>query len=63
MRLLDPNGDVTHTFPIEMCLRRKLDSVYLIRIPSGIEIDLQEGREVEIEADWDRRMDQVGITR
>ncbi|OWT37649.1 cytoplasmic protein [Cryptococcus neoformans Bt1] len=61
MRLLDPNGDVTHTFPIEMCLRRKLDSVHLIRIPSGIEIDLQEGREVEIEADWDRRMDQMSI--
>lgn len=61
MRLLDPNGGVSHTFPIEMCLRRKLDSVHLIRIPSGIEIDLREGREVEVEADWDRRIDQMSI--
>lgn len=61
MRLLDSNGDVTHTFPIEMCLRRKLDSVHLVRIPSGVEIDLREGKVVEVEADWDRRIDQVGI--
>lgn len=61
MRLLDSNGDVIHTFPIEMCLRRKLESVHLVRIPSGVEIDLREGKDVEVEADWDRRIDQVGI--
>ncbi|WVO20689.1 uncharacterized protein IAS62_001988 [Cryptococcus decagattii] len=61
MRLLDSNGDVIHTFPIEMCLRRKLDSVHLVRIPSGVEIDLQEGKDVEVEADWDRRIDQMSI--
>ncbi|ODN73823.1 hypothetical protein L202_07349 [Cryptococcus amylolentus CBS 6039] len=62
IRLLDPNGGVTQEFPVEMCLRRKLDSVHLVRIPLGVEVEGGwEGREVEVETDWDRRFDQMSI--
>jgi len=49
-------------FVIEGCLRRKLQSVHLVRVPPGKEgiLDGAEGREVEVSVDWERRMDQVG---
>ncbi|ODN89685.1 cytoplasmic protein [Cryptococcus wingfieldii CBS 7118] len=62
IRLLNPNGGVTQEFPVEMCLRKKLDSVHLVRIPLGVEVEGGwEGREVEVETDWDRRFDQMSI--
>ncbi|WVW81328.1 hypothetical protein I302_103319 [Kwoniella bestiolae CBS 10118] len=61
MNVLDPIGGVKQSFVIESCLRRKLDSVHLVRIPPGTEVDLKEGDEVELVVDWDRRMDHMTI--
>ncbi|WWD22741.1 hypothetical protein CI109_107234 [Kwoniella shandongensis] len=61
IHLLDPNGDKrTSTFVVEGCLRKKLDSVHLVRVPNDVQVDW-EGREVEVEVDWERRMDQMSI--
>ena len=51
------------TLVVEGCLRRKLESVHLVRVPSGMEETLSgaEGKEVEVSVDWERRMDQVGF--
>ncbi|WVQ82561.1 hypothetical protein IAT38_004690 [Cryptococcus sp. DSM 104549] len=62
IHLLDPNGGKTQSFPVEMCLRRLLDSVHLVRIPPGVEVEGGwEGREVEVEVDWARRLDQMSM--
>ncbi|KAK8844706.1 hypothetical protein IAR55_006555 [Kwoniella newhampshirensis] len=61
IHLLDPNGDKRiSTFVVEGCLRKQLDSVHLVRVPDGVTGDW-EGKEVEVEVDWDRRMDQMSI--
>ncbi|WVN88493.1 uncharacterized protein L203_103704 [Cryptococcus depauperatus CBS 7841] len=62
IHLLDSNGGIQHSFPVEMCFRRKLNSVHYARIPPGIKVDGGwEGRDVEVEVDWDRRIDQMAI--
>lgn len=64
IRVLDPNGGVEETFVIEGCMRKKLDSIHLVRVPEGKEavFDGLEGREVELEVDWDRRTDHVSFS-
>lgn len=63
----DPNGD-KKSFRVEMCIRKKLESIHLVRVPSadqGFWEDISqraekgEGAEVEVEIDWERRVDQV----
>lgn len=46
---------------MEMCIRRKLDSVHLIRVNPEDEDTMENlvGREVTIDVDWTRRSDQV----
>ncbi|WVR03150.1 hypothetical protein IAU60_000140 [Kwoniella sp. DSM 27419] len=61
LRLFDPNGGVETELRIEGCLRRKLDSVHLVRVPPGTEVNWAEGREVEVVVDWQRRIDQMTI--
>ncbi|OCF34798.1 hypothetical protein I316_03342 [Kwoniella heveanensis BCC8398] len=61
LHLLNPNGDVETTLVIEGCLRQKLDSVHLIRVPPRVSVQWDEGREVEVVVDWERRMDHMTI--
>jgi hypothetical protein len=50
---------------VEGCLRKKLDSVHLVRVPAEMEGVLESavGNEVEVEVDWERRMDHVSGAR
>lgn len=50
---------------IEGCLRRKLESVHLVRVPSQSEdaVKQLEGKEVIVKVDWERRMDHVSRAR
>jgi Ser-tRNA(Ala) deacylase AlaX len=50
---------------VEGCLRRKLESVHLVRVPLGMEEVFAgaEEKEVEVRVDWERRLDQVRPTR
>ena len=49
------------SWKVEGCLRKKLDSVHLVRVPEDEAAIAEElaGQEVEVEVDWDRRMDHV----
>ena len=49
------------SWAVEGCLRRKLDSVHLVRVPEGDAalIEGLAGQEAELEVEWDRRMDHV----
>ncbi|WWC67259.1 uncharacterized protein I206_101167 [Kwoniella pini CBS 10737] len=51
------NNEEHHSFVIEGCLRKKLDSVHLVRVPPGQVINWKEGEEVEVHVDWERRVD------
>ena len=48
---------------VEGCLRRKLESVHLVRVPGESSTALEDlaGQEVDVEVDWARRMDHVGM--
>jgi hypothetical protein len=59
--VLGPEGR-NKAYMVEGCLRRKLDSIHLVRVLDGEELDV-EGKEVELEVDWVRRQDHVGVTR
>ncbi|KAK4686478.1 hypothetical protein P7C73_g3642, partial [Tremellales sp. Uapishka_1] len=61
--ILDPNGGRKQSFAIESCLRRKLDSVHLVRVAEDdtAVFEVLAGTEVELELDWDRRQDQMAI--
>ncbi|ORY22131.1 hypothetical protein BCR39DRAFT_552207, partial [Naematelia encephala] len=58
-----PNGPHEQRLVVEHCLRRKLDSVHLVRVPPELEEDVQglEGKDVAVEVDWDRRLDHMSI--
>ena len=46
---------------VEGCIRRKLNSVHLVRVPDadfGL-LERLEGKDVEVEVDWERRTDHV----
>ncbi|CAD6575756.1 MAG: hypothetical protein TREMPRED_001491 [Tremellales sp. Tagirdzhanova-0007] len=60
--IVDANG-TSHALSIEGCLRRKLDSVHLVRLREEDEhlLDNVMGREVELEVNWDRRQDHMAI--
>lgn len=68
MTVPDANG-TAHTFPIEGCIRRKLDAVHLVRVPEtspvvGVFESLRDADgaanvTVEVEVDWDRRLDHM----
>lgn len=50
----------TREYVVEGCLRKKLDSVHLVRVPPGVEgFEGIVGKEVEVTVDWVRRMDHV----
>ncbi len=57
---MDPN-ETRRSFVVEGCLRRKLDSVHVIRVMEEHEhlFEGLEGQKVELEVDWDRRQDHV----
>jgi hypothetical protein len=57
---IDANGG-RRTFSVEMGLRRGLEAVHLVRVPEGEDVSGLggEGGEVELEVDWDRRVDHV----
>jgi alanyl-tRNA synthetase/misacylated tRNA(Ala) deacylase len=58
------NGkDGARTLSVEGCLRRKLDSVHLVRVDKQDEEFVQSlaGREVTVKVDWKRRMDHVSL--
>ncbi|WVF66628.1 hypothetical protein IAT40_001368 [Kwoniella sp. CBS 6097] len=61
LHFFNPNGEVETTLVIEGCLRKKLDSVHLVRVPSGVTVQWNEGRQVEVVVDWERRMDHMSI--
>ncbi|WWC97509.1 hypothetical protein V866_004392 [Kwoniella sp. B9012] len=61
LNILDPNGGIRQSFVIESCLRKKLDSVHLVRIPPGTAVDMKEDDEVEVVVDWDRRVDHMTL--
>ncbi|WVQ94238.1 hypothetical protein IAU59_001316 [Kwoniella sp. CBS 9459] len=61
LHLLNPNGEIETTLVIEGCLRQKLDSVHLVRVPPGVTFQWEEGKEVEVVVDWERRMDHMTI--
>ena len=47
-------------YVVEGCLRRKLDSIHLVRVPTGSPpLEGIVGRQVELEVDWERRVDHV----
>ena len=52
-------------FIVEGCLRQKLESVHLVRVPEGKETTLQAavGGLGEVQVDWERRMDHVSACR
>lgn len=57
---IDDNG-TRRNFRVEGCLRRKLDSIHLVRVPeedNGL-FENVEGREAEVDVDWERRVDHV----
>lgn len=65
----DPNGG-TRSFRVEMCIRKKLESIHLVRVSAEDEAYLEtvgkavaEGEKVtiEVETDWERRVDQVNL--
>lgn len=64
--LTDPNGG-KKGFRVEMCIRKKLDSIHLVRVSEADEAlweqisKAAEGTEVDIEVDWERRVDQVSL--
>jgi Ser-tRNA(Ala) deacylase AlaX len=67
--LSGPNGG-KQSFRVEMCIRKKLESIHLVRVPAtgeaiwedvSMRVEGGEGADVvvEVEVDWDRRTDQV----
>ena len=59
----DPdNSTSSKSFRVEMCLRRKLDSIHLVRVLPEDEAffsTLQAGQGVRVDLNWERRVDQV----
>lgn len=63
LSILNPNGekDASLGFMVEGCLRKKLEFIHLVRVPEEQQglIEGLEGKEVVLDVDWERRIDQV----
>lgn len=48
---------------VEGCLRKKLESVHLVRVPVELEdaVKRLEGKEVTLKVDWERRQDHASL--
>lgn len=60
LTLTDANG-VSHAFAVEGVVRRGLDAVHIVRVPSSSPIDFAAivGKEAKVDVDWDRRIDHM----
>jgi alanyl-tRNA synthetase/misacylated tRNA(Ala) deacylase len=68
LSVLNPDGEKDASlgsFVVEGCLRKKLEFVHLVRVPEEQQglIEGLEGREVVLDVDWERRIDQVSSFR
>jgi alanyl-tRNA synthetase/misacylated tRNA(Ala) deacylase len=64
LSIFNPNGEKDASlgsFVVEGCLRKKLEFIHLVRVPEEQQglIEGLEGKEVVLDVDWERRIDQV----
>lgn len=60
LTLTDANGAAV-SFPVEGVVRRGLDAVHIVRVPSSSAVDFGTivGQEARVDVDWERRIDHM----